>query len=272
LSDKPKYIAVAALSVLVVFSSAFAILSAIRYYSAVNAANTADKEGNVQHIAESEQYEPALSQFEHILTEHEHTASMQPAMQYFQDAVFVGDSRTEGLFLYSDINTTGAVPYAYRGFTTLDILNNEKFLSDGKYVTGIDAIEQNRNFTKVYIMLGVNELSPGGAEEFIERYDSIVKAALETNPDARIIIQSIIPPAKWKSDESDYINSKNTADFNAALLEYAENNGFIWLDVAALLSDKNGNLKDIYDCGDGIHLTQRAYDVWFEYLCYYTYL
>ena len=269
-SDKVKYILVAILSVLLVCALVFAIYSVAGYYTAK--ARLEKSLGDAQY-ASADGHQPHLSQFEHILTETDHTATREHALRYFDDAVFVGDSRTEGLFLYSEIaHKTNAVAYAWRGFTTNDIINTPKFEIDGELLTGIQALEANKNFSKVYIMLGVNELSPGGADEYIERYEKIVACALKANPDARIVIQSIIPTAKWKSDESDYINNRNVADFNAALFEYAEKNGYIWLDVASVLSDSQGNLNPAYDCGDGIHLTDKACDIWLDFLCYYTYL
>lgn len=273
ISDKLKYVLIAVVSVLLVCSSAFAVYFGIGYYSVMEKLNTSYSDTQSAGEKASDGHQPCLSQFEHIIDEAEHIVSREYALGYFDDAVFVGDSRTEGLFLYSEIaQKTNAVAYAWRGFTTNDIINNKKFKIDGKYLTGIQALESNKNFSKVYIMLGVNELSPGGADEFIERYDQIVSCALKANPHARIVIQSIIPLAKWKSQESDYVNNQNTADFNAALFNYAEKNGYIWLDVGSVLSDGQGNLKSVYDCGDGIHLTDEACDVWLDYLCYYTYL
>ncbi len=269
-NEKLKYILVAVLSVLLIAAIAFAVNAAREYYAAVQRLSELD-DIVAASSPESDDEERILDYAASV--ENGHVVSDEPTLRYFDDAVFVGDSRTEGLFLYSQIaEKTTATAYAWRGFTTQDILDNKKFKVDGKYMTGVEAIGQNKDFSKVYIMLGVNELCAGGAQEFIERYDSIVAAALEANPDALIVIQSIIPVTEWKSAQSSYVNNKNAAEFNAALFEYAQANGYIWLDVAAIFSDGDGNLNSKYDCGDGIHLTTEACDVWFEYLCYYTYL
>lgn len=267
--DKMKYTAMAVLSVLLIAAAIFAFNAARDYYAAVETL----KQIEAQTAVNYENFDDDETIRLHEDTENDHTVSNEHAFEYFADAVFVGDSRTEGLFLYSQIaEKTTAVAYAWRGFTTRDILDNKKFTFDGKTVTAAEALRQNKNFSKVYIMLGVNELSRGGSEDFIKRYDEIVSAALESNPDARVIVQSIIPVTKWKSAQSNYVNNDNAAEFNAALLEYARDNGYLWLDVAALFSDGEGNLDPQYDSGDGIHLTTEACDIWFEYLCYYTYL
>lgn len=273
LPEKLGYILLAVLLILLTVAAVYAVFAAKEYYSAVEKLEELKRKQDVgdeyECVPESE---IPLTQFEHILSESKHEVSDKYALDYFDDAVFVGDSRTEGLFLYSGIaEKTEATSYAWRGFTTTDVLENKKFNIDGKYLTGADALRQNKEFTKVYIMLGVNELAPGSSDEFIERYDKIVSAALEANPKARIIIQSIIPLSDWKSELSDYVNNENTAEFNSALFDYAQENGYIWLDVGSLLSDANGALNPACDCGDGIHLTQEACKIWFEYLCYYTY-
>ena len=201
-----------------------------------------------------------------------HDASPEHTMKWFDDAIFIGDSRTEGLFLYSGIaELTTATPYAIRGFTTFDIMENKKFKVGSKYVTAVEAIKQNPGFSKIYINLGVNELSPNGSEDFIKRYDAIISSALEVSPDARVIIQSIIPLTSYQSSQSSYVNNQNTADYNSALKEYADEKGYLFLDTGGLLSDTDGALAECYALSDGIHLTVDACKKWFDFLCYYTY-
>lgn len=268
--NKLKFIPIAVLSALLIAAMIFAFSAARDYYAAVEALKARENEASQTHSDDIAEEDPIRFYDD---GENTHVVSDEQVFAFFDDAVFVGDSRTEGLFLYSQIaEKTKAVAYAWRGFTTQDILDNKKFTVDGKSVSGVEALKQNKNFSKVYIMLGVNELAKGGAEDFIKRYDQIVSAALETNPDARIVVQSIIPVTAWKSAQSSYVNNTNAAEYNAALFEYARDKGYIWLDVAALFSDDEGNLKSQYDSGDGIHLTTAACDIWFEYLCYYTYL
>lgn len=200
------------------------------------------------------------------------TVSDEYTLSWFDDAIFIGDSRTEGLFLYSGIDKlTDATPYAIRGFTTFDILGSEEFKSGSEYITAVEAIKRNPDFSKAYIGLGVNELSPGGSEDFIKRYDEIVSAVLEASPSARIIIQSIIPLTSYQSSQSDYINNENVKEFNDALEKYADEKGYLFLDIGRLLSDTNGALALPYAVSDGIHLTVDACEKWFEFLCYYTY-
>ncbi len=266
LSYKTKYVILTALSALLTVAVIYAVSAAVGYYSTVERINK-ELEAYAQKASQSER---ELSQFEHILSEPEHIVSDQKALMYFDDAVFVGDSRTEGLFLYSGIQEkTKAVSYAWRGFGTYDILNKPKFKVGTSLVSGAEALKNNNDFSKVYIMLGVNELTEGMEEEFIKRYDEIVACALQANPDARIIIQSIIPVSREISKENEHLNNNNVRSYNSALFEYAEQNGYTWLDVGYIMSDKNGNLHPEYDCGDGIHLNESACQRWFEYLCYY---
>lgn len=266
LSEKQKYIIIIVLSGLLVLAVALTIFAWFDYHKAVQQLSMKDS-------IDQEVYIDNPFNSAEFFEEKEHIVSDQTALNYFDDAVFVGDSRTEGLFLFSQISKeTSATCYAWRGFTTSDIINKEKFNVDGKYLTGTQALENNKNFSKVFIMLGVNELCPAVDEKFIQRYDTIIKSALKANPDAVIVIQSIIPVAKWQSDSSQYINNANVKTFNHALEEYAQKNGYIWLDVGSLMADQNGDLSSDYDIGDGIHLNQTACDLWFDYLCYYTFL
>ena len=266
LGEKQKKIISIAAGAIVALAIAFAVL--------IMRIDNISTQKSIKAASLAEPYIPEFvpSPVEKTNEDASHTVSDEYTFSWFDDAIFIGDSRTEGLFLYSGIaELTKATPYAIRGFTTFDIQGNEKFKSGSKYVTAIEKIKENPNFSKAYINLGVNELSPGGSEDFIKRYDEIVCAVLEASPSARIIIQSIIPLTSFQSSQSSYVNNENTKEFNDALEKYADEKGFLFLDTCGLLSDTNGALSECYALSDGIHLTVDACKKWFDFLCYYTY-
>ena len=94
--------------------------------------------------------------------------SGQVADSYFDDAAFIGDSRTQGLQLYTGL--PNATFYATQGLM-VDTFFSKKFVKAGGGKITIPDAMKNQTFKKVYIMLGVNEL---GSDAAIEAADVVL--------------------------------------------------------------------------------------------------
>ncbi len=124
---------------------------------------------------------------------------------YFSDAVFVGDSRTEGLKMYSGL--TNATFFSGVGLTVTKVFSDQIVNLNGQYLTVADALKQ-ASYSKVYIMLGMNELGWVYESIFANDYARIIDVIRESHPDAVIYVQSIIPVSQWKDGSNDiYTNA-----------------------------------------------------------------
>ena len=69
------------------------------------------------------------------------------------------------------------------------------------------------------------------------------------------------------------LNNPNLAAYDAKLRELCKKNGFYYIDVASVMRDSEGNLKPDY-CSDpndlGIHFTDKACQVWIDYILTHT--
>ena len=180
---------------------------------------------------------------------------------YFADAVFIGDSRTQGLRLYSGLKDTN---WLCSVGLTVETAATEKFsVADGKY-TALDALGVLKP-GKVYIMLGLNELGWKSADIFIEKYAAIIDAALAANPDCLVYVQSILPVSAAKDAGGTWCNNANVNARNERLKELAEEKGVYYLDVASAFRGEDGCLP-AGDTPDGIHLTPGLCVSWLDYL------
>ena len=50
----------------------------------------------------------------------------------------------------------------------------------------------NKDYGKIYLMVGINELGRGTTEDFMEKYTEVVDTIHALEPDARIFIQGIM--------------------------------------------------------------------------------
>lgn len=184
-------------------------------------------------------------------------------LSYFDDALFIGDSRTEGLALYGDL--TNADYFCNIGLSIYEVENvvagNP---NEGEQCTLAQKLGQKK-YGKVYVMLGLNELGTGTTEEWAQKYKEVLDQIHQAQPDAIIYIQSILVVSAAQDDPSGYINNNNVRTRNEALKALADQQTFFYLDVNEAVTDANGCLNADYT-SDGIHLLGNSLSLWKNYL------
>lgn len=186
---------------------------------------------------------------------------------WFSDAVFIGDSRVDGLQLYSGI-TTKATFLEHTGLTVYEVRDGKKVIRrDGQKISVLDALS-GESYGKVYIALGINELGYFDPTGFAETFGEVVERVKELLPDARIYIQSLIPVNTEKCKANDaayYITNEAIASYNEALAAYFADKDVYLLGVPETLVDENGEMLSEY-CADGVHFKKDGYVLWRSYL------
>lgn len=181
---------------------------------------------------------------------------------YFNDAVFIGDSRTQGL-----ITATGlynATAFTHQGLTVDTAFKDLIVEIDGQYYTAIDALSRTQ-FNKVYIMLGINETGWIYSSKFIEGYGRIIDAVRSANPEAKIYIQEILPVSNSVSSSHDYIKNSKIDEYNQLLQQLADEKQVYFVDTASAVAGADGSLPE--DAAvDGIHLKNSYCQQWLDYL------
>ena len=184
---------------------------------------------------------------------------------YFADAVFVGNSRTQGLQMYGGI--TGTTFWTNVGLTVNDVFTKQIAQVGGQWLTVADALKQV-SYSKAYIMLGMNELGWVYESVFKDDYARIIDIIQQSHPDATIYVQSIIPVSHWKetsdSDNGTYTNA-NVIRLQKTLVELCKEKGVNYVNVAEVMQDTDGCLF-AEATQDGTHLTADYCKIWMDYL------
>ncbi len=194
-------------------------------------------------------------------------------MSYFSDALFIGDSRTEGLQLYSGIE--GATFFCYKGITIFDVMqNNPKKLIklNGTSYSIVDALTQKSGkFSKVYISLGINELGYYDNQGFHDKFAALIDHIRATQPNAIIYLQNQVPvnPTLCAKNWPSYVNNDKVAVYNEIFTQLAAEKKVVLLDVATALSTPEGILAQ-ENTVDGVHFTKGWYKEWLSYLMCHT--
>lgn len=184
---------------------------------------------------------------------------------YFADALFLGDSRTVGLGQYGSLKDI-ATFYASTGMTIYKLLGAEivEMPEQQKKITVEEAL-QHQSFSKIYIMMGINEVGGGTAESFAKAYGEVIARIQELQPDAIIYIEGILKVTKARSDKGDYINNEAIEARNEAISQLADGEKIFYLDVNQAVCDEDGGLVKDYT-SDGVHLKAKYIALWEEYL------
>lgn len=178
---------------------------------------------------------------------------------YFDDALFIGDSRTVGLRDYTDLSEHADF-YCETSLTIYKVME-ENFKGLGTIEEALGA----KDYGKIYIMVGINELGRGTTEDFVAKYTEVVDRLHELEPEAKIIIQGIMRVSGEKSESDAIFNNSNINARNRAIATLADNETIFYIDVNEVVCDEEGNLNGDYTF-DQIHLLGVYDDLWKQFL------
>jgi hypothetical protein len=185
---------------------------------------------------------------------------------YFDDAVFLGDSRTEGLQLYSGLKSGDF--FWHKGMTVFRVDDPEHRVIevDGQKMTMMEALAL-KQYAKVYIMIGINELGYP-VSSYNKGLRAMVDRVKELQPGAVIYLQTLPPINEAVAKASglgDYINNANIDAFNDVVVQTAADKQVALLDTVSVFRTENGDL-DADMAADGVHFRRAGYQIWYEYL------
>lgn len=180
---------------------------------------------------------------------------------YFNDACFIGDSRTVGISQYAGIENA-----TFLCQTSLSIYDYEKpkIKYEGKK-TSIKEVLMQEQFAKIYLMMGINECGTGTSEYFYEHYRAVVEDIRSLQPDALIFIEGNLLVTQSKSDESTSITNERLSERNAMIATIANQKDIFYIDINESSLCENGALVPDYTW-DQIHIKAQYYPVWKEFL------
>lgn len=184
---------------------------------------------------------------------------------YFADAAFIGDSRTEGLMLYSGIGEVDK--YTSIGISIFKLESKKAITIDGVDYTLVEALAQ-KQYNKVYICLGVNELGYFNDQGFYDSYCQVIDDIKASQPNAVIYIQNLIPLNEdtiAARGGSEYLTNEHLRVYNELTQKVAQEKQVVYLDLYSAFVGEDGQLPADAST-DGVHLIGAYYKAWLEYL------
>lgn len=180
----------------------------------------------------------------------------------FTNALFIGDSRTVGIAEYSGI--TEADFFAFTGMSVYTAFKKESAVGSWQKGTLLADALQARQYDRVYLMLGVNELGYN-FQKTVERYGEMVQQIRELQPDAYLILEASLHVTKKRSDTDSTFNNSNIDRMNQAQAAYADGEHIFFIDVNPAFDDETGALNQDYTF-DNTHPYGKYYSKWADWL------
>ncbi|SFX32152.1 GDSL-type esterase/lipase family protein [Ruminococcus sp. XPD3002] len=195
-------------------------------------------------------------------TEASTEGSAQPAVNYtagsvsyFDDALFIGDSRMVGISEYGSLKN--ADYFCSEGLQASRIATEAV---DGKTV---DDVLNSKTYGKVYVMLGINEVG-NDMDTTISKYSALVNDIKAKQPQAIIYLLANLHVSSFVEDG--IINNGNIDTLNSRIAQLADYSTTYYLDVNSVFDDGYGGLNAEYT-SDGIHPLAKYYGEWSDWLC-----
>lgn len=167
-----------------------------------------------------------------------------------ENIVFLGDSITDW-YPFEEIFSSDIpiVNSGVAGYETTDILNR------------LDKMVYQYNPTKVFILIGTNDLKYGddSEEEVIKNIKKIIKNIKSNRPNAKIYLQSILPvnrELEYHAAEERY--NDEILEVNSAMKKYCEENKVTYINLYDNFIDDEGNFDKNYT-RDGLHPSDKGY-------------
>ncbi len=181
--------------------------------------------------------------------------------EYLDNIVIIGDSITKGYSVYGrmkadNVLAVGSVgtrnlftyTYNYQGYS-LDLLD----------------ILKRKLPEYIFISLGMNDINILSEDEYTEVYENNIDEILKATPDSTIIVTAITPI----TSDNDFTQNEKIDKYNEALRKMAiklRDKKVYYINSAQYLKNEYGCLISDFSSGDGIHLSEKAYDYMLSYM------
>ena len=192
------------------------------------------------------------------------TQSKEPVAigeEWFDDALFIGDSRTVGLRDYARLGD--ADYFCEVGMTVFDVGN--KYLEDRNFAKqSLTQLLENKAYGKIFINFGLNEAGYP-KEAFYRCYESFVEQIRILQPEAVLILQGIMSVTTQKAEKADYFHPVQLQHRNDWMATLADGQQIYYIDVNLVFADEEGFLLEELT-NDGYHPTAMGYGRWRDWL------
>lgn len=191
-------------------------------------------------------------------------------LEWFDDAVMVGDSRVDGFRIYSGVTQCDYI--VRTGMSVYDVADEKPVIRVGEEKHTVYQVLGEKQYGKVYLSVGINELGYYNPEGYGKKYGQIVDQVRAIQPGAQVYVMTIIPVNSKlcaENKQKEWITNEWVAKYNAALVGMAAEKGVLLVNPVETMQDETGELREDL-ASDGVHFKKAGYELWRDYLLCHT--
>ncbi len=179
---------------------------------------------------------------------------------WFDDALFIGDSRVADM---RDMARLGEADYFCATSMTVFQIMNATCTDVDFYSKNLDYVLSNNTYGKIYIHLGLNEIGYG-PDLIIEKFGELVDMIREKQPDAAIIIQSVMTVRDYFAKGGTF-TLERIYGLNDRLKQFAEEEGLFYEETNDWAANEEGYMRPEISY-DGAHPIGTGYLEWAQWI------
>jgi len=172
--------------------------------------------------------------------------------------------------MYSGVTEADYIDFT--GMSVYTVASGKKIIRQGEEKLSVLEVLAQKQYEKIYLCLGVNELGYGNPDGYAKTYGEVIDQIRQLEPNATVYVQTIIPvnAEECKSHgQFDYVNNEMIGRYNTALVRMTAEKKVLLIDAAEALTDSNGELPAEISA-DGVHFQKKGYTIWRDYLLCHT--
>lgn len=180
---------------------------------------------------------------------------------YFDNTLFIGDSRMLGFSIYKQIE--GATYYCYQSADAFTILDKEYEVKPYGMISLYTLISLNQ-FDKIYISLGINNVG-AGYENHKKHFNKLIDTIIDLQPNAIIYLLANLHVTSELKLDAPYLTNENINNINKFISQIADDKNIFYLDPNVMYDDEYGNMDSELSY-DNAHIYLRHYDRYLYFL------
>ncbi len=179
--------------------------------------------------------------------------------EWFDDALFIGDSITGSLSTYTLLNggLGNAIIVHSNGLGCHHIVRDDRKIPIlGSLMTIEDAVSAS-GCGKLFLMLAMNDIGTEPIETLQADWETVLDRILEKNPSVTVYVQSGTPVLY----NAGYFTRENMEAYNAMLQTVCQSRDCVYADVTRGMKDENGFMKKELHL-DMFHISSEGAALW----------
>lgn len=181
---------------------------------------------------------------------------------FYKDSCFIGNSVIENMEIYELIDEAD-----YFAKVGLNVTDASEVAMNNSNIPVIEELNNEKQYKKIFMMFGENELSWTNIDRFKTAYSNLIKKAKQYQPSAQIYLLSVTPISKTADEggTEEGVTKEAIENFNVYIKEIADSNNVIYADIYDVLANDEGYLPE--DAAtDGIHFDKSYYSKFLIYI------